>query len=152
MPDVGCFFSRRLHARFGAAVRGAAMTARLKPGNITQFAMDETVSVVGLHASFGPEVVSRCCAGQLFCTQCATNLAFRMGPGAPDLDPVASDLEVVDRVAAGAYIDTDAHTHVCTQSMYMLMHVSVHISVHLSARMPMHRSEAARYGRAQWEE
>ena len=96
------------------------MTARLKPGNITQFAMDETVSVVGLHASFGPEVVSRCCAGQLFCTQCATNLAFRMGPGAPDLDAVASDLEVVDRVAAGAYIDTDAHTHVCTQSMYMV--------------------------------
>ena len=77
------------------------MTARLQPEEIIQFAMDETRSVAHLHESFGTAQISRCCGGQLFCPECALNLTFRMGPGCPDLEPVAADLELVDRVATG---------------------------------------------------
>ena len=58
-----------------------------------------------LHQSFiqryGNLHVSKCCEDKLFCHVCATNLCFRGGPDCPELDGVASDLELVDRVANG---------------------------------------------------
>ena len=58
-----------------------------------------------LHESFirryGSLCVSRCCKDKLFCHVFAPNMCFRGGPGCPDLEPISTDVELVDRVANG---------------------------------------------------
>jgi hypothetical protein len=83
----------------GAGAR--AMTARLTREAIAAFADSACAAALPVYESFGGGAVSPCCGSSLFCDRCATNLCFRMGPGCPDLDPVTSDLELVERVGAG---------------------------------------------------
>ena len=75
--------------------RPAGMSANIDPQTIYNLAEDVTAPVAHLHEQFGDLVVSRCCNGKLFCHVCSTNLCFRMGPGCPELDPIAADIELV---------------------------------------------------------
>ena len=55
------------------------MTSRLPQDAIRKFALSTVADAIEAYERFGQLPLTPCCAGQLFCDECATNVCFRMG-------------------------------------------------------------------------